>query len=659
MAEHEGAAEPANDPEFTPAPAIEPDATAMALALGKAGRDKSFAVEAAGFLRDQRRMLALQMEHLHEQRALQVEHLKQQEKHLRLRYFGDRLRIGLQLLGIFAGLAVVVFMSALAWNAHEDHGVAIEAFSAPPDLVQRGLTGQVIASQLLDRLASLQAQTVTSRPASTYANDWGGDIKVEIPETGVSIGELNRYLRQWLGSETKISGEVVHTPTGVAVTARAGASPGRRFEGPEADLDKLIGRAAEAVYADTQPYRYAVYLASQGRTAEATTAFSKLTRSGPSEDRAWAYLGLASIAFQQNQFAETARLAEAARLLNPRLQPVYPILGLALSASGRVEQMLAHIHRELRLLKSGRAIGLPGGAAATPGRIQLLEGIEAAQTGDFQRAVILVRSLPPFAFEGVVQGYRPQTLEADSLANLHEFTALRRLLATSPSLPRIDGLSARMNELTGLEDWRTLASAMDQARALQPSLVASNPSAFAVVYARVGQFREAETLVANTPLDCADCLRARGLIASLQKDWVSADRWYGAAARLTPSFPFVPTEWGAQLLLVKGDPDVAIAKLSAAHRISPHFADPVEFWGEALMRKRDLTGAIAKLSGAGRYAPRWGRNRMMWGEALMLSGRYAEARRQYETAKSLDLSKPDRAALDVLLARTARGALHG
>ncbi len=43
----------------------------------------------------------------------------------------------------------------------------------------------------------------------------------------------------------------------------------------------------------------------------------------------------------------------------------------------------------------------------------------------------------------------------------------------------------------------------------------------------------------------------------------------------------------------------------------------------------------------------------------MLSGRYAEARRQYEIASGLDLSKPDRAALDVLLARTAQGPLHG
>ncbi|HEX4097880.1 MAG TPA: hypothetical protein VHX64_14225, partial [Caulobacteraceae bacterium] len=62
---------------------------------------------------------------------------------------------------------------------------------------------------------------------------------------------------------------------------------------------------------------------------------------------------------------------------------------------------------------------------------------------------------------------------------------------------------------------------------------------------------------------------------------------------------------------------------------------------------------------ADKDAPKWGRNHLRWGEALMLSGRYAEARAQYQIAEGLDLSAGDRAALNVLLARTATGPLHG
>jgi tetratricopeptide (TPR) repeat protein len=180
----------------------------------------------------------------------------------------------------------------------------------------------------------------------------------------------------------------------------------------------------------------------------------------------------------------------------------------------------------------------------------------------------------------------------------------------------------------------------------------------ATAYARLGRLAEAEALISKTPLDCYDCLQARGLVASLRRDWAQADRWYGEAARQAPSIPRAQTVWG-QSLLDRGDPDGAIARFRDAHRITAHFADPVELWGEALMRKGDLAGAVAKFAEADQYAPRWGRNHLRWGEALMFAGRYAEARRQYEAANGMDLSRPDRAALNVLLARTAKGPLHG
>ncbi len=77
------------------------------------------------------------------------------------------------------------------------------------------------------------------------------------------------------------------------------------------------------------------------------------------------------------------------------------------------------------------------------------------------------------------------------------------------------------------------------------------------------------------------------------------------------------------------------------------------------MAKEDYAGAGARFAEADKDAPKWGRNHLRWGEALMLSGHYAATRAQYQAASGLDLSKPDRAALNVLLARTASGPLHG
>jgi tetratricopeptide (TPR) repeat protein len=557
---------------------------------------------------------------------------------------------------------VVIAIGAMAWQAHLDHGVTIEAFSVPPDLAQRGLTGQVAASQLLDRLAELQQQTVTTRPASTYANDWGGDIKVEIPETGVSIGELSRYLREWLGSQTRISGEIVRTPAGLAVTARTGDAPGRRFEGLEADVDTLIGQAAEAVYQQTQPYRYAVYLASSGRHSDAMANFARLAQTGPPEDRAWAYAGLASMLLQDGRVRDAVRMAETAIRLDPRLAPPYPILRDSLDGLSRREDELAWTRRERALLNSGRAVGLP--PSQTTNRIRLTQVTEAVDAGDYVRAVQLGRALEQLNFEGRADAYRPDGLVAVALVLDHDVDGFKTATA---ALPRqvVAIVRQRAVAMEADDDWATSAR-LDDGVTRDPAALRLSPEVWATqihpdmatAYAHVGRFAEAETALLDSPPDCYNCLLAHGLVAALKGDWPAADRWYAEAARQAPSFPFAHTDWG-RALLRKGDIDGAIAKLEEAHRRGPHFADPLELWGEALTRKGDYARAIAKFAEADKDAPRWGRNHLRWGEALMLSGRYAEARAQYQAASGLDLSKPDRAALNVLLDRTASGALHG
>lgn len=73
------------------------------------------------------------------------------------------------------------------------------------------------------------------------------------------------------------------------------------------------------------------------------------------------------------------------------------------------------------------------------------------------------------------------------------------------------------------------------------------------------------------------------------------------------------------------------------------------------MRKGDFGGAIGKFREADRDAPRWGKNHVRWGEALLSSGRFREARRQFETASGLELSVSDRTALESFLSRTSQG----
>ena len=470
---------------------------------------------------------------------------------------------------------------------------------------------------------------------------------------------MNRYLREWLGSETRVTGEVVHTPTGIAVTARAGEAPGRRFEGAEADLDQLVDQAAEAVYAETQPYRYAVWRASESNTEQAMAAYAQLAQTGAPEDRAWAYAGWATLLQQKGDSRGAEQKAARAIALDPSITPAYPIRGTVLVYLGRTEEMVGLARTQLRAVESGRAAGIAPEALG-PQRAYLRDALLGKYgRGDYARAYEAERRMGErLSYEGA-GGYSYRLSAANDLMALHEPSrALKEAGASTVrdaggrAVNSIDLLAAvelqdwpQVLRLTGGDGQTPTAQADQSARARARALLG------------LGRIAKAEAVIAAMPDDCTDCLELRGDLAAARGDRRGVDAAYGAAVG-RGEIPLRDLDWGRALLRV-GDTDAAIVKLKRAHKLGPHFADPLELWGEALIRKQDFPAAADRFAEADKEAPRWGRNHLMWGEALMRSGRYGEARRQYEIASGLDLSKPDRAALSVLLARTARGRLHG
>jgi hypothetical protein len=182
--ENEGAA---TGPEGADA-GVDPVATAMA--LGGASRD-----EADAFLKDQRALIAKQG-HLVD---LQCEYLADKDKfelsHLRWRRFTEQMKGALQFLTAIVGIAFAASLSYMIWDAAHSSGLIIEPFAVPSDIAAKGLSGQVVASQMLDKLTAMQDATDSARSPQSYANNWGDNIKVEIPETGVSIGEVQNFLK--------------------------------------------------------------------------------------------------------------------------------------------------------------------------------------------------------------------------------------------------------------------------------------------------------------------------------------------------------------------------------------------------------------------------------------------------------------------------------
>jgi Flp pilus assembly protein TadD len=636
-------------------------AAAMAAALGRRKGAAKSDPELDSFLREQTRLARLQTEHLHEQREVIL-------ARLRLGRWKDRASLALQGATALVGLAIAVAVGVMAWSASREHGVVIEAFSVPPDLAARGLTGQVVAGKFLDDLQRMQDQTVTRRAPSTYANNWSGEAKVEIPETGVSIGELHRLLVDWLGRNTRIEGGVYRTSQGLAVAARAVALPAVDQTGAETDLDALIQAAAEDVYAKTQPYRYGIYLDEKGdlkNVQRAAVQFQELSRAGSPEDRMWSYIGLGDTQQLQGDF-RAAFDTYAAGIAAYSHFPLYYGLQSRIEYlyRGHDERALADVRTGRELLKKYSRSYLKPGAGTVVG--ENYDAIEANLLGDY--AEVAVSSVRDYDRGSTGSEVRLNALVGAAL----DHASLSAVLARAPA-PRdarqtltatADEGAALLTHAFAMGDW---AGVVDAYHALDLTQIAPGDRLTrtlfasrlaAIAEARLGHFAQAQALIATTPLDCYRCVDARGVIASAAGDWAGADRWFAEAEHMAPSLPFAYADQ-AQSRLARGDVPGAITLLQTAYAKSPHYADGLELWGEALARRGDYAGAAAKFAKADRHAPQWGHNHLRWGEALMLSGRYVEARAQYEAANGMDLSKPDRAALEVLLARSATGRLHG
>ncbi len=615
------------------------DTLAARIALGS-----ETGAEAREYLRKQSRLADLQIADL--EREDRLRHWS-----LRVHHISDVIKVMFEVTAVLIALAVIVMIAAAIWSAAHDDSVVIDAFRVPADIAQRGMSGDVVANQFLDRLAQLQAQTDSSRAPGTYASDWGSEIKVDIPNTGVSIGEAYRYLAGWLGHQTHISGEVWRTEGGIALTIRTNSNSSLQFEGRERDLGLLLMRAAESVYGQTQPYRYAVYLTTHGRGAEEERILRSLALDGPESEKPWAYTLWAFSATGAGDDAEALRRSRQAVALGPDLP-------LALADLAGLEAWAGHDERELQMLRATRRALDGRGAALIIPRAATVIGIQsdaniAEEIGDFREALAVYEKLASVPdFEGSRSVAR--IMGASDAAIGHDIPRSRRLLGANRDADQAAKATtgygwqlpnfrfAQFEQFAAVGDWKSARADIDAALAT-PDATKPGGRAFlraeawpflALAEAKTGHLDAARREIERTPLDCYLCLRVRGQMDGLEKNWNGGAYWFARAAAAAPSIPFAYADWGA-MLLAKHDLDGAIAKFEIAHQKGPHFADPLEMWGEALIAKSRSDLAVAKFEEAAKYAPNWGRLHLKWGAALWWSGHKDEAKKQFAIAARL------------------------
>jgi tetratricopeptide (TPR) repeat protein len=576
------------------------DGVAMVVAMDAAKSNVEVAEGVLEYLEKQSRLVDLQLRHYDEERRLAIAAAKRKR-------LSDRLRVGTQLFLALVVVAALGGLGAVFYDALTDRGVKIEAFAVPPHLADEGLTGQIVAKKVLDRITELQRASTTVRAASSFANNWGKDIRLEVPETGISVGEISRWIHEAVGRSTRVDGEVYYTNTGVAVSVRVGDYPTIETSGAEADLSKLIRDAATRLYAQTQPYRYGFWLASQGQMDESNAVYRQLYAEGNLTDRIWALNGLANNEESPEKYIAAERRALA---LDPHF-----LLG-ALNVA-QVEDTLGHPELALSEMRAAMADekGVADDTVSPSGReLMLTTAEEAVDTlvCDYQAAILIARQVTEKTTSG---NGRDQAWEgqASLLIALHDPVSAMELLelVSAPKYPRAEARLSALESRVAAErgDWPTALSEYEHFSAKYPrvtelGLRSRDPAFVAEIYAHVARYTEADGIVASIPSDNYDGWRGRGRIAILRQDYTTGEQMFAQAVRLAPSFALAYKEWG-DLLQAKGDLARAIAKYSDANHRSPRWADPLKSWGDVLLTQGKGHEALVKYDEALKYAPNW------------------------------------------------------
>lgn len=574
------------------------DPTAAALAAEATKNDPELAQKASAYFDKQSRLVEIQTEHLHEQRAVNLQLLK-------LRRFDERLRVGLRLFVIFVATVIGLGFAIMIRDAVNSRSVVVESFDTPPALVALGVTGKVVADGLLDELRRLQNATRGDAAKRDLANAWTGEIKLAVPEAGISLGEISRILKARFGHDLHIDGEVIQIESGgLALTVRGDTVAAKKFTGTAGDLDNLITQAAGYVYSQSEPVLWAYYLTNKGRNEEALD-FSKAAYAGADKaDRPYLLNTWANALGNTGGPArESLSLYRAALKLKPDYWVAY----------NNVMQANWILGDEENAWKEGKAMRSVAGGR--PGR---------APETYYQNSDILTWNLGPWLNETVADADATSGIGsnvggvaavniADIEVRLHDPAAAELSLQTIKPDPADHATTAIVHFVRGrlaMEAGDTAAAAAEM-EAFQTAY--ANPEVFtqypgyvcwvAPAEAAAGRAEKAD-LIFSTAGSYLDCYRFRGDILDGRGDWEGAQKAYAAAVALAPDLPSGYYSWGIALAK-HGDLAGAVEKLTDSNQRGPHWADPLKAWGDVLFKQGHSKGALDKYDEALKYAPNW------------------------------------------------------
>ena len=586
------------------------EAFAAAVAAKLAGGDLEVARDTSAFLKKQAQLLDTQNRHLEEEHGLRMAHLRHQLAEENMRRFGLRLRVGFQLFLVLVATALGVGAIVMIYDAFHSRNVIINSFEIAPGLPPPIPSGKILAASLLDRLTQLQAATRISAEKRGLSNAWTNEISIEVPETGLSVGQIERMLKARFGHDEHIDGDLVNNESGaVALTVRGTGVLPKTFTDNAGHLEALVNKAAEYIYGESEPGLFAKYLEDTSRPDEVIVfAKSHLSRVTPEEQAIllnyWA--NALEDKGESNANAEAVRLYKEALRLKPDYWVGYSNLMVTLGNAGDAEGLI-RVGREMIKIAGGR----PGRAPESMYSIydiwvDNLQALRAGQLADMETSVGGTFTTSS-GVEGLSVAWTDVLLHETDTARLRLQTTVwdKNSLADVAIAALAEALlAAELGDLASSANaWDVFAKAY-----ADPAVAAQNTPMIcyaAPTYEKTGQSRKAEAaLNAVGTLTLPNCYFNRADVLDLRGDWTGAQEWYVKAIKLAPSYPDGYFAWG--LALAKhNDLKGAEEQFRLANLNGPHWADPLKEWGDVLVKQGNIKEARAKYDEALKYAPNW------------------------------------------------------
>ena len=526
----------------------------------------------------------------------------------RLERFGRRLANVRDLAVMLGVLALLAGAGAVIWNAATSRGLVVESFETPPALAAQGLSGTAAAQAVSDRITAIQNVTRINLGRRKITNAWSQEIRIEASGAGLSLGEIERLLRERLGHNTKLGGTLVQAADGgLALTVRGDGIPARTFRNDAGDYPQLAGQAADYLFSAAEPERMIRYLYTNFRAAEALTLWTRtMAHATPDEQRRLLIYG-GDACWVLGRYDEAAVMYREAIVRGDRNWTIEDNLIWVLAYAGREEEAIAVARGfRARLRSASRVELLPYHNGNLPPAQSLIVQDWAEFHADWAANDASNRA------QGGFGGSLAAPMMAYSSARQHDFARARiDLMSSDPDHPSTEAMVSLIDGLRALDEGRPAEAiaplkayvAMWRANELVRYDLHDPPCRLALALALTGRRAEAETVIGQTGR-YVECYAARAQGFEAAGDRAGADRAFAAAIALAPSAAFAYEAYG-RALLARGDLAAALAYFAQAETRAPHWADPLKGFGDVLARQGKWGLALARYDRALLLAPKW------------------------------------------------------